>query len=154
MKKSLLLSIFILYFIHSSFSQVTDADFAKLNWLEGVWTRLDTKPGRSGTERWVKISTNEWQGYGVNMKGADTTFMEKLKIISKEGSVYYVADVPENREPVLFLFTAITDHHFICENQQHDFPKKITYEKEGNKLKAMISGNGKSIAYLFEKKEE
>ena len=153
MKKNFLfISIFLFCFIISSFSQVTSTDFPKLSWLEGVWTSSKTKPGMTGNERWIKISSTEWLGYGVNMKGIDTTFMEKLKIILKDEKIYYVADVPENKEPVLFLLTAITDHSFICENPRHDFPTKIAYEKEGDKLKAVISGRGKSIEYLFEKK--
>ena len=148
----LLISIFLCCFIISSFCQVIATDFPKLNWLEGIWTRSKTKPGMTGHERWIKISSAEWLGYGVNMKGIDTTFMEKLKIILKDEKIYYVADVPENKEPVLFLLTTITDHSFICENPRHDFPTKIAYEKEGDKLKAVISGNGKSIEYLFEKK--
>ena len=146
------ISIFLFCFIISSFCQVTSTDFPKLSWLEGVWTSSKTKPGMTGHERWIKISSTEWLGYGVNMKGIDTTFMEKLKIILKDEKIYYVADVPENKEPVLFLLTAITDHSFICENPRHDFPTKIAYEKEGDKLKAVISGSGKSIEYLFEKK--
>jgi len=47
---------------------------------------------------------------------------------------------------------SITDNSFVCENPQHDFPKKISYLKEGNKIKATISGDGKSFDYLFEKK--
>jgi hypothetical protein len=63
-----------------------------------------------------------------------------------------VADVPENKEPVYFKLTTITDHSFTCENPQHDFPKTISYIKDGIKLKATISGNGKSIEYLFDRK--
>jgi hypothetical protein len=155
MKKTLLFAVIcFLYFSNSSFSQVTDADFLKLSWLEGSWARTNAKPGRGGNERWVKNSTTTLQGYGVNMNGADTAFVEKLKIISKERKIFYVADVPENKEPVLFLFTTITDHSFVCENLQHDFPKRISYEKDGDQLKAVISGNGKSIDYLFKKTKE
>jgi len=132
--------------------QPTVNDFIKLKWLEGTWTRTNTKPGRGGNERWLNSSASEWQGYGVNLKGADTVLLEKLKIIAKDGSIYYVADVPENKQPVLFRFTALTDNSFVCENPQHDFPKKIMYEKTGDTLKAIISGNGKSIEYLFKKK--
>ena len=155
MKKALLLVsvLFAIEIAHSqSSSQKVRDDFKKLDWLEGNWTRLDVKPGRSAHESWQKISTTEWKGSGVNLKGADTAFIEKLKLVIQDDNIYYVADIAENKEPVYFKLTAITDDSFVCENPQHDFPKKIAYQKNGNKIKATISGDGKSIDYLFEKK--
>ncbi len=155
MKKALLL-VAILFSIEAAHSQsspqkITD-DFKKLDWLEGTWIRLNTKPGRTAHESWQKISTTEWKGLGVIMKGTDTAFVEKLKIIINAEYIYYVADIAENKEPVYFKLTVITDNGFVCENPQHDFPKTIAYQKDGNKIKATISGDGKSIDYLFEKK--
>jgi hypothetical protein len=86
------------------------------------------------------------------MKGNDTAFVEKTKLIIKDNSIYYVADVPGNEEPVYFKLTAITDQSFTCQNSQHDFPKKIIYIMQGSVLKATISGNGNSIEYLFKRK--
>ncbi|WP_315820030.1 hypothetical protein [Paraflavitalea speifideaquila] len=62
-----------------------------------------------------------------------------------------MADVPQNKEPVYFKLTAITKDGFTCENPNHDFPKKIDYKLDGNKLRATISGDGKAIDYLFER---
>lgn len=126
-------------------------DLKKLEWLEGTWTRTNSKPGRSTVETWKKISDHELQGTGVNMKGSDTTLVEKIRIIIKDRKTYYVADVPGNKAPVYFEFTALTDHHFVCENAKHDFPKKLDYTYDGKTLKAVISGDGKSIEYLFVK---
>jgi len=146
-----MLTCCIFLFINIACAQVTATDIKKLNWLEGNWKRTGMKEGRSGNEHWTKLSDTEWQGIGVNMKGQDTAFVEKIKIIQKGEHIYYVADVPENKEPVLFKFISITEDSFVCENPKHDFPKKISYRKDGNMLKAIISGNGKSIAYSFEK---
>jgi hypothetical protein len=90
-------------------------------------------------------------GRGINLKGTDTVFVEKLKIIVRENTIFYVADVPENKEPVLFKATAITNTSVVFENPQHDFPKKIVYEWSDQKLKATISGDGKLIDYWFVK---
>jgi Domain of unknown function (DUF6265) len=133
--------------------QPSSADFKKLNWLLGTWTRTNSRPGRSGQELWVKVAETSLQGNGVNLKGADTAFVEKLKIIVRDGGIYYVADIVENKEPVYFKFTEISNTSFTCENPKHDFPKKITYALEGSKLKATISGDGKVIDYLFERVE-
>jgi hypothetical protein len=123
----------------------------KLDWLKGDWTRTDQKPGRSGYETWKSTGPTTMVGRGIMMKGADTTFIEKIRIEVKDGKIFYVADVPENNGEVWFEFTALTDKSFVCENPKHDFPKKISYEVDGKNLKATISGDGKAIDYLFTK---
>ena len=155
MKKLLLLSAVIVVYWpgNTLFAQHSNEEFKKLDWLEGTWTRTNVEPGRSAYEKWQKISTSEWSGLGVNMKGDDTTFIEKLKLVIKAYNIYYVADIVENKEPVYFKLTSITDDGFVCENAQHDFPKKISYKKDGEKVRATISGDGKSIDYLFEKEK-
>jgi len=127
----------------------TAADFGKLDWLQGTWNRTNLKPGRSGHERWVKLSPTAWQGFGITMRGNDTAFVEKLQLVTKDGNIYYVADVPGNKGAVYFKFTAISANGFTCENPEHDFPKKISYQKEGNMIKARIEGDGKAMDYEF-----
>ncbi len=136
-----------------AFSQpLTDAQkLDKLSWLEGTWNRTNVKTGRTAHERWVRTNQSGFQGWGITMNGPDTSFVEKLKIITKDNEVYYVADVPGNKELTYFKFTELTASGFVCEDPEHDFPKKITYQLIDTKLKATISGNGKSIDYFFER---
>ncbi len=54
-----------------------------VEWLIGKWNRTNVKPGRSGEEKWKKISDAELVGRGFNLKGTDTLFVEKMKIIIK-----------------------------------------------------------------------
>lgn len=154
MKKTYLLLLLSIAFDHANSQQVskqTTDNFKKLKWMEETWSRTDSKPGQSGHERWLKSSPHELRGYGVTMRDQDTLFVEKLRILIKEDNLYYVADVPENQKPVFFKLTEISNSGFVCENPDHDFPKKITYQLEGNNLKATISGNGKSMDFLFKK---
>jgi hypothetical protein len=148
MKNTFITFIYIL-FANGAIAQ--SIDFSKLDWLAGKWKRTNAKIGRSGHEVWKKKSTTEWIGVGVAMEGTDTLFVEKLKLIGRDGAIYYVADVPQNRSEVLFKFTELSDRSFVCENPLHDFPKKIAYSLDGNKLKAIISGDGKTMEYLFER---
>ncbi|ELR73631.1 hypothetical protein C900_02035 [Fulvivirga imtechensis AK7] len=124
-------------------------ELSDLNWLAGQWERQGMKPGRTGHERWQPASGNAMHGWGVSFHGQDTSFVEKLQIIKKDKDIYYVADVPENKTPVLFLMTDISADGFICENPDHDFPKKISYRREGDLLTATISGDGKEMSFRF-----
>lgn len=152
--KSILLP-FLLILATCGFSQPrtseTVTNFKKLEWLVGTWSRTNIKPGKSSHERWQKTNEFELHGIGVTMQGKDTTFVEKITILIKDSNIYYVADVPENEKPVYFKLTEISTTGFTCENPEHDFPKKISYQLNGIDLKAQISGDGKSIDYLFKK---
>jgi len=125
-------------------------DIQKIKWLEGGWVRA-MKGDQHAHERWQVVSPNEWHGWGVTFIGTDTSFLEKIKIIKQDDDMFYIADVPENPEPVYFRFTTLTDSGFICENPEHDFPKKIEYQLEGDTLNATISGNGESMTFSFMK---
>lgn len=127
--------------------------FEKIDWLKGHWERIRIAEGRSAHERWEEVSAQEWKGWGVSFRGMDTSFMEVLQIVEKNDTLYYVADVPENPNPVFFKFTSITEDGFVCENLQHDFPKKIEYQLRGDTLKAITSGDGKELVFDFRKKQ-
>lgn len=132
--------------------ETSNQTIEKFEWLTGRWNRTNVKPGRSGVEEWKKSSDSELTGSGILMNGKDTVVIEKIKIVVKDDNIYYVADVSENKDLVYFKFSTITKNSFVCENPDHDFPKRISYTYDGKVLKATISGNGKSIDYLFEKK--
>ena len=132
----------------------TSANFKKLGWLTGTWNRTNiSKPGKTAYEVWQKVGDQEIRGHGAVLQGQDIVFLQKFSILVKDNSIYYVADVPENKQPVYFKLMEITDSGFVCENPKHDFPKKITYQLYGVNLKAQISGNGKSFDYLFKRPE-
>ena len=145
------------FFIVCSYSKssgqeaINASDFKKLDWMAGTWKRTNTKGSESGYEKWAKLSDSTWQGLGITLNGKDTSTVEKMTITIKKKGIYYIADVSGNPEPVWYLFSELTDNGFTCENTEYDFPKKIQYRKEGNKIKATISGNGKLIDYNFKK---
>jgi hypothetical protein len=125
----------------------------QLGWLVGTWNRTNSKAGLSGHERWIIDASIGLKGYGVVMKGKDTVSVEKLRIVTGDDGLYYVADVIENPKPVYFKITEVSRDGFTCENPKHDFPKRIVYNRERNTLRATVSGNGKSIKYVFQKVE-
>ena len=152
MNKNVLLPIFFALIFSGANAQTNQSTYStvdQLKWLEGTWTRTNSRAGQSGLELWKKVSSTELSGRGVTLNGSDTVFVEKLRIVVRDGNLFYVADVPENQQPVYFPMTEIKQNSFTCENPEHDFPKKIAYNLQGNKLQATISGDGKAIDYLF-----
>lgn len=121
-----------------------------LGWLVGSWKRTNNKAGQSGNERWIIDPEIGLRGYGVTLKGRDTLFIEKMRIVPGDNNaLYFVADVIENPKPVYFRITAIHQNDFTCVNPEHDFPKNITYRKKLKNLDVILSGNGKIVEYNF-----
>ena len=119
-------------------------------WMLGNWQ----SPTSKGIfyESWRKNEANGFTGQGCFVNGTDTLFKEQLAVETKNGGVFYVATVPDQNQGKSIDFMLIAmGKELIFENPTHDFPKKISYQLEGNKLKAQISGDGKAIDYLFEK---
>jgi len=149
--KTPLLSALLLIAVACTNQKEVKNDFEKFSWLKGQWDRIKVKEGRSAHERWEEVSDQELKGWGVSLSGSDTSFIEVLQIVKKDGDLYYVADVPENPKPVFFRFTTIHENGFIAENPEHDFPKRIEYQLRGDSLKAITSGDGKELIFEFVK---
>jgi hypothetical protein len=143
MKNQLLITLGMLLATATYAQKDASVKFKKLHWLAGRWERTNNKPGQSGSET--------WSGVAVTLKGKDTVFVERSTLEIKGDDIFYNALVTGSAKPVPFKLTSVTDDSFVCENPQHDFPKKISYKLTGNRIYATISGNGKTIPYNFVK---
>lgn len=119
-----------------------------LNWLANEWQRIDLPEGQSAFEKW-EINHGVYEGIGVSLYGNDTTFIEHLKIVKIEQDFFYVAEVNHNEEPSFFKIQSMDKNGFICTNPKHDFPKQINYRLNGDTLRVLISGDGRSIPFTF-----
>jgi len=114
------------------------------NFLIGNWTRTNNKKGATTYEFWKK----DFKGLGFTLKNNDTIFKEILSIVNIKDTLFLKVE-GVNAEPTLFRFTSQTDTSFVCENPENEFPKKITYYKENNLLKAQVSSEDFKIDFIF-----
>ena len=149
---SLILPLFFSQSIQAQNLSEVESQFKSLHWLNGNWERINVKPGISVNEKWQVDSPLHLTGLGVTMKGQDTLFIEKIQLVVKDNNIYYVADIKENKAPVYFKLTSVMPTGFVCENPEHDFPKKIEYQFSDSVLKVKISGDGKSQSFNFVKR--
>ncbi|RAW00858.1 DUF6265 family protein [Pseudochryseolinea flava] len=150
--KNLIYLCSISWMLLLSVTGIAQHKISDIAWLSGEWSRTNTKPGRSGVEVWSIQGDSILIGKGLTMRGADTVVVENIKIVLRANTLHYVADVNENVRPISFKFIQLQSNGFVCENLDHDFPKRISYTLEKDKLRAVISGDGKSIEYLFVRK--
>ncbi len=155
--KLLLVLCFLSFSVSLSAQQVTatPANLSKLAWLTGTWERTNSlKPGRVQTETWKATANNLYGGSFVTVLNGDTTIAEKFSIVIKNNALFYVADVPDNSQPVYFKMVALADNGFVCENPSHDFPKKITYRYKGDNLTATITDGYRMVEFVFKKRTQ
>jgi hypothetical protein len=136
-----------LFYIISQISMAQNLlDLKQLEWIADDW--INTENDAVTHEHWEKINDSLIEGGSETIKNGDTVFAEKLKIILKDGDIFYVADVSHNPAPVYFKLTESIPGKAVFENPEHDFPKKITYELEdGSSLHAIIEGPGKACTW-------
>ena len=133
-----------------SCSGQSDMSIKEIAWMMGNWERTDLKPGKKGYEIW-SLENADMIGMGVSITGSDTTFVEKLSIELVNDVFYYVAEVPGNSEPTRFEVTDLRQNYLKCENPTHDFPKEIIYERDGERLTAIIADGQKRMSFAFRK---
>jgi len=152
MRQILLLAMLLVGTVPSTLL-ATDApaQLRQMAWLAGTWQRVDLSEGRSGYERWTYDGAQGFVGVGITERDGKITFEEKLRIVPKDGTVYYVADVPENAQPVYFKLTELSKSGFSFENPAHDFPRKIAYRKDGRHLHVRVSAGDKAEEFEFER---
>ena len=137
--------------------QATDTEIQlkmkNLHWLIGEWQRTNEAPERVSMELWELQEDGNLKGIGLTTEGDSVVFKEELSINIEGGEkVFYIADVSHNDEPVAFEMMQLQKNTVIFANLEHDFPKQIVYEQiAANVMKAVISGNGKEIEFIFKR---
>jgi len=112
-----------------------------LAWLSGDW---ETAPGRMQVdEHWTKVAGNSLIGMSRAVAGGKTVFFEYLRIEARGPEIFYVAH-PKARTPGTdFKLVKLSGQEAVFENPAHDFPKRITYRKNGDgTLTARVDGDG------------
>ena len=124
------------------FPLVTNAD--ALAWMSGAWcSRVD---GAEVEETW--LAPRGGLMIGVNRTTADdrNAGFEFLRIEAENGMpVRYLAQ-PGGQAPTAFALEARGENWIRFENPEHDFPQRIEYRRDGDRLAAVISGPGEDGA--------
>jgi hypothetical protein len=107
-----------------------------LSWMSGYW--LTCEDGQEVSETWSDPRGGLMAGHGVTLARGRASF-EMFRIASYEGGVAYFAQ-PGGRPPVIFPATEVTPTRAVFVNPGNDFPQRITYTLEGDRLTARIDG--------------
>jgi hypothetical protein len=129
----------------------------RLRWLEGTWKRDGA--GGATYEAWQVLSAQTFEGrsWREGPEGQRQA-LESLRLCEMDGEVFYLAKVPHNAYPVPFELTTLEDGRAVFENPDHDFPRRIGYERQPDGgLRAWIEGPGdagpRRIEFTFRRVE-
>ena len=117
--------------------QAHDGDLA---WMSGDWQTA--AGGRAQIEEhWTTPAGGSMIGMGRTIAGDKTVEFEYLRLEQRADAIYYVAH-PKARCPGTdFKLTRLSAKEAVFENPQHDFPKRVTYQKNSDgSLTASIDG--------------
>ncbi len=86
-------------------------------------------------------------GMGREMSGSKMVFFEYLRIEQRKEGLFYVAQ-PQGKTQTDFRLTHEGKNTLVFENSEHDFPKKIEYERgAAGSVTVRVSGNGKEKSF-------
>lgn len=118
-----------------------------LRFLEGHWA------GGSGRvemeEIWIGPKGGVMLGLHRDVASGKQAFFEYLRIEHRDGQVTYIAS-PRGVGTTGFALVALEGQRAVFENLEHDFPQRIIYQREGNRLTARVEG---MVDGKFESKE-
>jgi len=126
---------------------------AELTWLEGDWLACP-KGGGSVEERWAGPSGGLLVGVNLTTDAKGRASFEYMRVErAKDGTTAFVAS-PGGGAAVRFPLTRSESATAVFENAANDYPRRITYRRDGQTLHASIDdgAGGDVMAWRFERK--
>ncbi|PJE44501.1 MAG: hypothetical protein CUR32_02660 [Flavobacterium sp.] len=126
----------------------------KAKWFLGHWENVSNE--FIAKEIWMQETDSSYKAESFITAAKDTVFYEKVDLIERNDSLFYVVSVrDQNKEkPVSFYLTKSTNNQMVFENPKHDFPNKIIYNKiNSDSIVASIHGSNKTEIFPMKRKK-
>jgi len=105
-----------------------------LGWMSGCWQNAEG----DYREVWSAPDHDYLFGYALSLKGDKVSFFEQSRIApGRKGYVFNV--YPGGKGPVAFPATGQEGDSVEFVNPDNDFPQRIRYARDGNRMIATIS---------------
>ncbi|MDT0648998.1 DUF6265 family protein [Autumnicola edwardsiae] len=144
------LALIIFSFGNIDSSKAHEDQQVSFDWMLGTWKRTNNTDNSSTFENWIKKSSEEYSGVGYTLNNRDTIFKEDLRFFYKAGN-WNLEVTGEDEKPVIFPVSTYASNKFIAENEENEFPKKITYQLQNDQLLATITDGETEIPFIFSK---
>jgi uncharacterized protein YciI len=138
-------TLLFLFTLQLTFAQSSFPDF-----LQGTWKMENEEI----YEHWDKLNENTLKGFSYKLKDEQMLVSEYLDVTKSNNEVIYTASVlKQNQGKAVNFKLTKTDSAFTFENANHDFPKKIVYQKlNDSEIYVQVSdGKQKGFEYKMQK---
>ena len=126
--------VIVLVLGHGSvFSEEDPPTLEDLTWMAGHWKA--TVNGVVMEEGWFKPLGGVMLGLHRDVRPDRSAFFEYLRVPERADGLVYVAS-PMGRGATEFRATEVDGLRVVFSNPGHDFPQKIIYVREGDRLTA------------------
>lgn len=109
----------------------------RLAFMVGHW--VGSSPPVEMEELWTAAKGGMMLGVHRDVPMGRGAFFEFLRIEERADAIVYIAS-PKGIGTTEFVLVAIDEIGVIFENLDHDFPQRIIYRLQGDRLKARIEG--------------
>ena len=111
---------------------------ASLAWLSGTWVGEDAND-LATVEHWLAPEGGTMLGVGRTTMDGRTVFFEYLRIEAEHPGIAYLASPRGQDPPTRFAAVEQGLGSITFENLDHDFPQRIEYRREDDRLHVRIS---------------
>ncbi len=123
----------------------------RVAWLQGCWERVS--PAGTIEEYWMTPRGGCMIGMSRTVRG-DSLSGYEVVVLREEGNLLAYKAHPSGQPAAVFLSRTVSDTMVVFENEQHDFPQRIGYQRDGpDKLTAwiegMLNGQMRRINFLY-----
>jgi hypothetical protein len=115
-----------------------DSKLGGLSWLAGSW--ISQEGDVVVEEQWTQPRGGTMFGVNRTVHGNETAFFEYLCIQYTQDGIFYMASPKGRQPPTPFKLVRSDDKSVTFENPEHDFPQRIMYRREGDKMHARVEG--------------
>jgi hypothetical protein len=110
-------------------------------WMSGSWRIGNVE------EHWTAADGGMMLGMSKTAAAKKTAF-EFLRIAEVDGKLAYIA-MPQGKTPTVFPLKSSEASKVVFENLKHDFPQRIIYWRDGEKLCARIEAGEQGEQWCY-----
>jgi hypothetical protein len=125
-------------------------------WMAGCWQGEAGTAAANAVEAWSVPRAGRMLGLSQTVRGTGSDF-EYMRIDADERGLRFVPQ-PRGKPPVEFTAETIEAARVVFANVQHDFPKYIEYQRDGDRLSARLGAqppltDGRRLVFTFRRIE-
>ena len=110
----------------------------QLAWLAGAWINNDGR--QISEEHWTLPAGGTMLGVNRTIIDGETVAFEFLRIEETPQGIVYYASPGGRYPPTAFGLLRLTGQRVVFSTADHDFPTRIRYHRQGNRLFGAIEG--------------